>query len=102
LFLDTDVFEVLVTEDDDTALGDEEGKLVLLDVAQLGELQAADLGADDGRELGCLDGGVRWREEVGLGLVGDEAAVVELEGLEGRELGLFVVDREVGGVSVLR
>lgn len=101
LLLDTAVLKVLVAKYDNTPLGDEEGEFIFLDVAELRELDTADLGADDGRERRRLDGGVGERKEVRLGLVGDETAVVELERLDGRELGLFVVDREVGGVFVL-
>ncbi len=101
LLLKANVLEVLVAEDDDAALGDEQGELVTLLVVELRELQAADLGADDRGQLGHLEVLVVLGEEVGFLLLGDEAAVVELEGLEGREGGRLVVDGEVLGVFVL-
>lgn len=99
--LNPNVLEVLVAEDHHAPLGDEQRELVLLRIAELRELQAADLGADDGCELGYLQGRVFSRQEVWLGLVGCSAAVREGEGLQGREVRLGVVDGEVGGVFVL-
>jgi hypothetical protein len=59
---DTNVFEVLVTEDDDAALGNEQSKLVLLDVGETRELKAANLGADQRGQLRLDDGiGVFWQ-----------------------------------------
>lgn len=55
LLLDANVLEILPTKDDDTSLGDEEGQLVLLGIVKLGELQAADLGANDRRQPLGLD-----------------------------------------------
>lgn len=65
--------QVLVPEEDDAALGDEQGELVLLLVGEVLELQALDLGADMRREVGDLGGG---REQRRLGLVGPRAGVV--------------------------
>jgi len=101
LLLQPNVLEILIAEDDDAALGDEQRELVLLEVVELRELQPADLGADDGGKLVGLDGRAVLGEQVQLLLVGDEPAVVELEGLKGGEGGLFVVDGEVGRVFVL-
>jgi len=101
LLLDADVLEVLIAEDDDTALSDEECEFVLLEIVELGELQAADLGADDGGELCHLQVCVVLGEEVGLDLVGDQTAIVELKGLQGWEMRIFVVDREIVRVFVL-
>lgn len=72
LLLNTNVFEVLVPEDHDATLGNEKGQLVLLEVVELRELQAADLSTNDGSELGDLEVWVLLGvEEIGLGLVGD-------------------------------
>ena len=101
LLLQPNVLEILIAEDDDAALGDEQRELVLLEVVELRELQPADLGADDGGKLVGLDGRAVLGEQVQLLLVGDEPAVVELEGLKGGEGGLFVVNGEVGRVFVL-
>lgn len=46
LLLNADVLKVLVAEDDDAALGNEQGQLVLLQVIEGRQLEAADLGAD--------------------------------------------------------
>jgi len=58
LLLHTDIFEDLVATDGDITLGDGKGEFILLDFAQLRELEAANIGADDGRELSYLDGGI--------------------------------------------
>lgn len=72
LFLNPNVLKVLVPEDHHTPLGNEQRQLVLLEVVELRELQAADLGADDGRELGHLEVRVLLAiQKIGLGLVGD-------------------------------
>ena len=55
LLLDADVLEVLVPEDHNAPLGNEEGKLILLQIVKLGQLQATDLGANDGGQLVDLD-----------------------------------------------
>lgn len=65
------------------------------------QLQPADLSADDGRELSGLDRGAIPGEQVGLLLVGGEAAVPELEGLERAEVRLLIINREVVLVLVL-
>lgn len=91
-----DVLEVLVAEDNDAAFGDQQREFILLQVAELGELQTADFGADYGGEFGYFEVWVSLGEEVGFFFVGHEAAVVEFEGLEGREAGFVVVDREIG------
>jgi hypothetical protein len=102
LGVDAGVLEILVAEDDDAALGNEQGELVLLQVGQRRQLEAADLSANGRGQAGGGDTGGRvGGQQVGLGLVGDEAAVVEGKRLEGREGGLFVVDGEVRSVLVL-
>lgn len=101
LLLNADVLEVLVPEHDDAALGQQERKLVLLEVVQLRELQAADLGADSRSNLGHLEVGVARGEQVGLLLVGEQAAVDKVERLQRRERGLLIVDREIVDVFVL-
>ena len=65
--------EVLVTEEDDRALGDKERELVLLLVRELRELQPDDLGADIGGEVLDL---LRGAEERLLLLVGARARIV--------------------------
>jgi len=101
LLLDANVLEVLVAEDDHAALGDQQRQLVFLEAVELAELQPADLGTDDGRELGHLEGGVLGRQKIWLVFVGDEAAVIEFKWLQRREGSLLVVNGEVGGVFVL-
>lgn len=103
LLLDTNVLEILVTEDDQTPLRNKEGQLVFLLPSQLRQLKTADLSPDDGSNL--RDGQVGivvLGEEVPLLPVRHEAPVVEFEGLGGWECGRFVVDGEVGAVLVLR
>ncbi len=46
LLVDSDILEILVTEDDDAAFGDQERQLVLLQVVQFRELQSSDLGTN--------------------------------------------------------
>jgi hypothetical protein len=102
LLLDADVLEVLVPEHDHATLGDEKCELVLLLVVELRKLEAADLGANDGRQFGHLEARVVLGEEVWLLLLGHQSPVVELEGLESGKMGLLVVDGEVGRVFVLQ
>ena len=101
LLFNPNVLEVLASKDDYTAFGNEQCQLVLLEVVELGELQATDFGANDGGELGHFEVWVLLGEEIGLLLVGYQSAVVELERLQGWEAGLFIVDWEVGRVFVL-
>lgn len=104
LLLDTNVLEVLVSEDDNASLGDQQSKLVLLLIVQLRELQTSDLGANDRRKLADLDVRVVLGDEVGLVFVGIKATVVELERLKGSQVCLLIVYREIRlvGVVVLR
>ena len=51
LLFDSDILEVLVTEDDDAAFGDQEREFVLLKVVQLRELQSSDLGSNGRSKL---------------------------------------------------
>lgn len=102
LLLDAYILEILVAKDDDPALRDQVCQLVLLAVVQLGELQPTDLRSDNGSELCDAEIRVRFREEILVLLVGDQAAVVKFEGLERGELGFLVVYREVVGVFVLQ
>lgn len=103
LGVDAGVLEVLVAEDDDAALGNEQGELVLLQVGEGGQLEATDLGTNGRGEAGGGDTGRRvGGQQVGLGLVGDETTVVEGKGLERWEGGFFVVDGEVRSVLVLK
>lgn len=96
------VLEVLVVEDDDTALCKEQCEVVLLAVVQLRELQAADIGSDYCGELCCSEVRVLFfGEEVAVLLVSDETPVVVFEGLEGGQAGFGVVDGEVGRIWVL-
>ena len=100
--LRSNVLEVLVPEDDDAALRDQERQLILLAVVELGQLQPADLGPNDGRELGHLEVGVCFfGQEVPVLLVGHQTSVVKLEGLKRGELGFLIIYGEVLGVFVL-
>jgi hypothetical protein len=101
LLLNANVLEILVPEDHNPTLGNEKRKLVLLLVAQLGKLEAADLGADDRRQLRHLEVRVVLGQEVWLLLLGDQPPVVELKGPESGEMRLLVVNGEIGGVFVL-
>lgn len=92
---DGQVGKVLAAEGDDLALSDEAGELVLAGIVQAGELDAADFGADGGREV--VDSGVAG-EEVGEGRVGVLAVLIVLEVLEGRVLLLWVPGRKIVGV----
>lgn len=98
LLLGPDILEVLVAEDDDTALGDQQGELVLLGIGQLRQLQARDLSADARCQLCDFQVGISLWQKVWLCRVCVEAAVLEVEQFCGRELGGGVVDREVSGI----
>lgn len=64
--------QVLVAEEHDAALGDEQGELVPLVGREVLELDALDLGADVGGEVGHLG---RGGEQVLLALVGARAGI---------------------------
>lgn len=100
LLLRTDVFETLVTEDDDATLGYEQGKLVLLSISQFGQLDAADLGANAGCETSQRYAWVA--EEMGFGLVSLETAVCEIERLRWWKYRCFVVHWQIRGIFVLK
>lgn len=102
LLLDANVLEVLASEHDDAALGEQECELVLLRVVELRELDAADFGPDDRRQTPCRDLGTTFREQVGLLLIRSEPFVLERGEFEGLEEGLLIVYRKVVGVFVLR
>lgn len=94
--LDRQVGEVLATEGDDLALGDEPRELVLARVAERAELDAGDLCADCGcqvRDFGRVLG-----QEVGECGVGVFAVLIVLEGLERWVFLLRVPRREVVGI----
>jgi hypothetical protein len=92
LSIRTNVFKVLVTENYNTPLRDQQGKLILLRVCQLWELQSGDLSADTRRKSGRLEVGVLLAQEVRLRRVCMMAAVIEVEKLSGREFGRGIVD----------
>jgi hypothetical protein len=102
LLLDADVLEVLVAEHDHATLGDEKRELVLLLVVELGKLEAADLGANDGRQFGHVEVRVVLGKEVWLLLLRHQSPVVKLERLESGEMGLLVVDGKIRRVFVLQ
>lgn len=78
-FGDGEVGKVLVPEGNDLALRNVEGELVLGAVAERGQLDALDLGADGGRQVGHRGAG---RQEVREGRVGVFAVLVVFKGLE--------------------
>lgn len=77
--LDGQIAEVLVAEGDDLALGNEAGELVFAGVAEGGELDALDFGANGWGEVGD---GCALREKVGEGWVRVFAVLVMLKRLE--------------------
>ena len=101
LLLDANILEVLAAEDDDASLGNEQGQLVLLRVAQLRELQTPDLGADARRQVRHAQAGDGRRQQVRFSLVSGQTAVGKLERLEGGECCLLIVDRKIVMILVL-
>ena len=75
LSLVAEVLEILVTEDQDLALSSVESKLVEALLRELRELDAADLSAEVGADVGDLSIG---SEEVGLGGVSKETRLLGL------------------------
>jgi hypothetical protein len=67
--------EILVPKEDDGPLGDEEGELVLLRLAELGELQAYDLGSEVRRKINDFLGR---SEEVLLAGISAKAGILVL------------------------
>lgn len=102
LLLDADILEVLVPENNNAPLGDEQRELVLLLVVELGQLDAADLGANDRRQFGYLEVRVVLGEKVWLLLSGHQPSVVELKGMESGKMSLLIVDGKIGRVFVLQ
>ncbi len=102
LLLNANVLEVLVSKDDDTTLGNEKRKLVLLQVVELRQLETTDLGANDRCQLGHLEVRAVLGEKVRLLLLGHESPVVEFEWLESRETRRLVVNGKISRILVLR
>lgn len=92
---DGQVGQVLVAEGHDLALGDEARQLVLAGGRELGELDAPDLGAGLGRQVGD---GHSVAEKLRVGWVGVLAVLDVLEGFERGVLLLGVPGGEVVGV----
>lgn len=101
LLLNTNVFKILVTENNDTALSNQEGQLVFLQVIQLRQLEATDLSPNNRCDLGNTNVGTVFREEIGLGLIRNQSTVVELEWLERWKCGCLIVHREISAIFVL-
>jgi hypothetical protein len=95
LLLRANVFEVLVPKHDDTALGNEQSKLILLNIGELRQLKTLDLGSNAWRELGDGDIGVIGIQQVGLRWVGIKTTIVDLEWFSWRENGGVVVHGEI-------
>lgn len=79
--------KVLGAESDDLALGNVVREFILAGIAELGQLNTADLATDAGSQVGDLR---TLRQEVGIGCVGVLAMLLVLEGLE-RTPGLCAV-----------
>jgi hypothetical protein len=101
LLLNTNVFEILASEDDNATLSDEQRKLILLHVGQLGELETLDFSPHTRREFGNFDFAIFGIEQVGFGFICLGSTVDKLEWLSRGELGSLIVDGEVAVVFVL-
>jgi hypothetical protein len=101
LFLNTNVLEILASKDDDASLGDQKREFVLLDISQLGELNAFDLCPDAWSQFRHLESGVLRIEKVRFGFIGFDCAVDEFKGLGRWEFGRFIVDGKVALVFIL-
>jgi hypothetical protein len=55
LFLNSNIFEVLVSEYYDPAFGKQKCQFILLDIVQLGQLKTPDFSSNDGCQLGDLE-----------------------------------------------
>ena len=87
----------MVAEDEDFALGGEEGELVFSGGGEGADLDVGDDGADVGGQVFALRGG---REEVRKGGVGIDAMFSVLEWFEGWVFSVRVPNGEVVGVLV--
>lgn len=101
LLLNTDVFKILVPENNDTALGNQEGQLVFLQIIQLRKLETTDLGSDNGRYLRDLQMGIAFWKEIGLGLIRNQSTVVELKWLKWWKRSGLIVYREISAIIIL-
>jgi hypothetical protein len=70
LLLWSNVFEVLVTENDNSAFREQQGKLILLLIGQAGQLEATNLRSDGWRQFGDFDNWIIVPNQVWLRLVG--------------------------------
>jgi hypothetical protein len=102
LLLNTNILEVLSSENNNTSLSNQQGKFVFLHISQFGELQALDLSAHSRSQFSNLKFGVVRIEEVEFVFVGLGSAVDELEWLGWWEFSDLIIDREIAIVFVLR
>lgn len=95
LLLGSDVLEILVTKDYNTALGYQQCELILLSVCQLGQLKASDFSADTGCQFGGFQVRIVLGQKVWLCRIRVETTVLEVKQFGGQELGGGVINGEV-------
>jgi hypothetical protein len=101
LLLNTDILEILASEDDNTSLSNQERELVFLDLCQLGELKTFDFSAHARGQFGYLELGVLRVKEMGFSFVCFQSAIYKFEWLGWWKFSGFIVDREIVIIFVL-
>ena len=101
LLFNSDVLEILTAEDYDASLGNEQCKLIFLDIGQLRKLKAFDFRSNARSKFCNLQFGVLRIQKVWLCFVCLQSTIDELKRFGGWEGGGFIVDREIVVVFVL-
>jgi hypothetical protein len=101
LLLDTDILEVLASEDDYTSLCDQKCELIFLHISQFRELEAFDLSSDARSQFRDFNFTICGVEEMGFCFVSFRATVDEFKWFRGWEFGGLIIDWEVMVVFVL-
>lgn len=101
LLFDTDVLEVLAAEYHDASFSDQQCKLVLLRVIQVGKLEASNLSADSRSQINDVDCRFINANEVWLGSIREVTPILEFKRLSRGKRCCFIIDWKVVSISVL-
>ncbi len=102
LLLNTDVLEVLASENDYSSFCNEKCQLIFLHVGQFGELKPFDLGSNARGQFRDLDFAVFCVKKMGLRFIRFQPTINELKWFRRWELGSLIVNGEITIVFVLQ
>lgn len=102
LLLWPNVFKVLIPENDNSTFGKKQGKLILLLISQVRQLEATNLSSNSWRQLGNFDVWVILANQVWLRLVGRKSTVLKLKWFERREFGLLIIHWQIRSIFILQ